>query len=157
MNKEACSSRDKAESNERAKTHLVKRSYRCGGWFEFNRRCFYYIAKPMSWARAEKNCMSLGGHLASVHNFMEYHELQRVILTGSHEYKETWIGGSDAQEENHWIWSDGSTFHYTNWCPGEPNNGGGHQHCLQMNHGGGKCWDDLECRGQRPSICAKKM
>ncbi|XP_030608893.1 ladderlectin-like [Archocentrus centrarchus] len=141
-----------------AKTHLVKRSVRCGaGWSEFNRRCFYYIPKPLSWAKAEKNCMSLGGHLASVHNFMEYHELQRLILSASHEYKETWIGGTDAQEENQWFWSDGTTFHYTKWCSGEPNNSGGRQHCLRMNHGGEKCWDDFGCYAQKPSVCTKNM
>ncbi|XP_030609867.1 ladderlectin-like [Archocentrus centrarchus] len=147
----------KAESNERAKTHLIKRSVGCGGWFEFNRRCFYFIPKPMSWALAERNCMSLGGHLASVHNFMEYHELQRLILHHGYEYQETWIGGSDAHQKGHWIWSDGSMFYYTNWCPGEPNNAGGHQHCLQMNYSGRKCWDDLSCYDQRPSVCAKNM
>uniref|UniRef100_A0A3Q0SZJ6 C-type lectin domain-containing protein n=1 Tax=Amphilophus citrinellus TaxID=61819 RepID=A0A3Q0SZJ6_AMPCI len=141
-----------------AKTYLIKRSLRCGrGWFQFNGRCFYYIPKPTSWAVAEKNCMSLGGHLASVHNFMEYHKLQSLILRVSHDYKETWIGGSDAQQEGHWIWSDGTIFHYTNWCPGEPNNLSGQQNCLQMNHSGGKCWDDLSCYNELPSVCAKNM
>ncbi|XP_030609445.1 ladderlectin-like [Archocentrus centrarchus] len=141
-----------------AQAHLVKRSLRCGGgWLEFNRHCFYYIAKPMPWARAEKNCISLGGHLASVHNFSEYHEIQRLILSGSHEYKETWIGGTDAQEDSYWFWSDGSTFPYTDWCPGEPNNHKGPQQCLKVNHGAGKCWDDVGCHIKRPSVCAKNM
>uniref|UniRef100_A0A3Q0SL71 C-type lectin domain-containing protein n=1 Tax=Amphilophus citrinellus TaxID=61819 RepID=A0A3Q0SL71_AMPCI len=136
-------------------THLIKRSVRCGGWFEFNRRCFYYIAKPMSWGNAERNCMSLGGHLASVHNFMEYHELQRLILHHSHEYKETWIGGSDAHQEGHWIWSDGTMFHYSNWCPGEPNNGGGHQHCLQMNFSGTMVTTVDDCSKLFSCICMR--
>ncbi|XP_030608954.1 ladderlectin-like isoform X2 [Archocentrus centrarchus] len=137
---------------------LVKRSSKCDdGWTQFNGRYFYYVAEPMTWDKAEANCVSLGGHLASVHNAMEYCRLQRLILSATHEEKETWIGGCDAQEESHWIWSDGTIFHFNNWCPGEPNNQGSYQHCLQMNYGVEKCFDDFECHGQRPSVCAKNM
>ncbi|XP_030609440.1 type-2 ice-structuring protein-like [Archocentrus centrarchus] len=154
----AGSAETKAESNERAKTHLVKRSSKCDdGWIQFNGRCFYYVAEPMTWDKAEANCVSLGGHLASVHNFMEYCRLERLILSISHEEKETWLGGTDAQKEGHWIWSDGTTFQYTNWCPREPNNKGGHQHCLEINYSDGKCWDDVGCNVKRPSVCAKNM
>ncbi|XP_030609468.1 type-2 ice-structuring protein-like [Archocentrus centrarchus] len=150
----------KAESNERdtATTHLIERSSGCDdGWSEFNRRCFYHVSERMTWSVAEKNCISLGGHLASVHNILEYHELQRLILSGSHQYIETWIGGYDTQGINHWFWSDGTTVHFTNWCPAEPDNYGGHQHCLQMNYGVGNCWDDTECYALKPSVCAKNM
>ncbi|KAM4713877.1 C-type mannose receptor 2-like [Anableps anableps] len=120
-----------------AKSDLVKRSTFCSrGWTGFNGRCFRYIPKPMSWARAEKNCESMKANLASVHNIEDYHEIQSLIMTASHEYKETWIGGTDAQEENQWFWSDGTPFHYINWCPGEPNNHKRQQHCLRINHGG---------------------
>ncbi|XP_008401454.2 galactose-specific lectin nattectin-like [Poecilia reticulata] len=141
-----------------AKSDLVKRSTDCPrAWTGFNGRCFRYIPKPMSWARAEKNCHSMKANLASVHDMEEYHEIQRLIMTASHEYKETWIGGTDAQEENHWFWIDGTPFLYTNWCPGEPNNHRRQkQDCLHMNHGGQKCWDDFQCYLQRPSVCAKK-
>uniref|UniRef100_A0A3Q2DBB6 Ladderlectin-like n=1 Tax=Cyprinodon variegatus TaxID=28743 RepID=A0A3Q2DBB6_CYPVA len=82
-----------------AKSDLVKRSARCSrGWTPLNGRCFRYIPRPMSWAKAERNCVSMRGNLASVHDIEEYHEIQRLIMTSSHEYKETWIGGTDAQE-----------------------------------------------------------
>ncbi|XP_015257804.1 PREDICTED: type-2 ice-structuring protein-like [Cyprinodon variegatus] len=138
----------------------VKRSVQCShGWTPLNGRCFRYIPRPMSWAKAEKNCLSMRGNLASVHDIEEYHEIQRLILTSGHEYKQTWIGGTDAQEENQWFWSDGTPFHFTNWCSGEPSNTWnihGNQHCLQMNYGYRKCWDDLQCSYPRPSLCAIK-
>ncbi|XP_024143278.2 ladderlectin-like, partial [Oryzias melastigma] len=103
------------------------------------------------------NCRSMGGNLASVHSIDEYHEIQTLIMSATHEPKKIWIGGSNAQEDDVWLWSDGSTFRYTNWCSGEPNNRRKRQHCLQMNHSSGKCWDDVECWSERPYICAKKI
>ncbi|XP_039678954.1 ladderlectin-like [Perca fluviatilis] len=98
----------------------------------------------------------MGGNLASVHNILEYQELQRLIKANSHEDKVTWIGGTDAQEEKKWLWSDGTPFNYSTWCGGEHNNLGGRQNCLQINVGAQKCWDDMPCDSQRPSVCAKK-
>ncbi|XP_018517506.1 galactose-specific lectin nattectin [Lates calcarifer] len=140
------------------KSLLVKRAASCPPrWSEYNGRCFSYIPRAMTWAKAEKNCLSMNANLASVHNLEEYHEIQRVIMTTSYEYKESWLGGSDAQEEGVWLWSDGSRFDYLNWCPGQPDNRYGGQNCLQMNFGGEKCWDDTACNIRRPFVCAKKI
>ncbi|XP_014877062.1 type-2 ice-structuring protein-like isoform X1 [Poecilia latipinna] len=126
------------------------------GWTLINNRCFQYVANNMTWAEAERNCLTLGANLASVHNSNEYNQIQTLIFTASHESKEVWIGGSNAQEDNIWLWSDGSPMSYTNWCRGQPDNTRGMQRCLQMNYSGGKCWDDFSCRGPKPSVCAKK-
>ncbi|XP_028419717.1 type-2 ice-structuring protein-like [Perca flavescens] len=138
---------------------LVKRGTRGGcsrGWTRLNGRCFIYVPSPMTWVKAEKNCVSMGGNLVSVHNIMEYDELQKLIKAKSHEDKLTWIGGSDAVEKSQWLWSDGTPFHFTHWCRGEPNNLWGWQNCLQMNFGAQKCWDDMQCSHDRPSVCVKK-
>ncbi|XP_014831467.1 PREDICTED: galactose-specific lectin nattectin-like [Poecilia mexicana] len=127
------------------------------GWTKIYGRCFRYVARPMTWANAEKNCLSMGANLASVRNAYEYRRIQALIRAASRNSREAWLGGSDAQQEKTWLWSDGSPMRYTNWCPGEPNNGGGSQHCLQMNYSGGKCWDDLWCNHSRPSVCAKRL
>ncbi|XP_005462756.2 ladderlectin [Oreochromis niloticus] len=108
----------------------------------------------MTWARAERNCLSMGANLASVRSSSEYQVVQS--LTGRHGYPETWIGGTDAPQEGIWLWSDGTSFHFSAWCRGEPNNLG-NQHCIQMNFEGSKCWDDLQCDEHLPSVCAKKV
>ncbi|XP_035849575.1 zinc finger protein 638 [Sander lucioperca] len=64
---------------------------------------------------------------------------------------------SQSEEKDVWLWSDSSLFSYQNWCPGQPNNHHGSQHCLQMNFGGGKCWDDVRCSVRRPFVCSKKI
>ncbi|XP_059210792.1 ladderlectin-like [Centropristis striata] len=140
------------------KSHLVKRSTSCSGrWTNINGRCFHYFPAPMTWAKAERNCQSMGGNLASVHDVQEYHGVQSLIKTATYQSKEAWIGASDAQEEGVWLWTDGSRFSYTNWCPGEPNNWRGRQHCIQINFGADKCWDDVGCGASRPFVCSKKM
>ncbi|RVE60774.1 hypothetical protein OJAV_G00184850 [Oryzias javanicus] len=129
---------------------------RCGhGWTWINNRCFRLMPAAKSWAQAERSCISMRANLASVHSIEEYHEIQS--LTAASEYKETWIGGYDCQENGVWFWSDGSPFHFTNWCPGQPDNLGRNQNCLQMNFSPAKCWDDATCTDHLPYICAKKM
>ncbi|XP_047436298.1 ladderlectin-like [Mugil cephalus] len=140
-----------------ADAKIIKRCTHCPGWSEYNGRCFIFIPTPMTWARAERNCQSLGGNLASVHDVFEYQAIQKVIWSSTHAYPETWIGGSDAEEDGLWLWSDGTPFHYSNWCDGEPNNYQGPQNCIKINFRASKCWDDLKCVEPRPSVCSKKI
>lgn len=56
-------------------------------------RCCSLLSSPL-----KKNCLVMGANLASVHSSTEYHGIQHLIVTASHDYQETWIGGSDAQE-----------------------------------------------------------
>ncbi|XP_054912188.1 type-2 ice-structuring protein-like [Poeciliopsis prolifica] len=132
------------------------RTYCPHGWRLIHGRCFKYVPRRMTWAKAERNCISMGGNLASVHSSDEYHGIQGLILQVTHEMREAWIGGTDAAEENHWHWSDGTLMTFTYWCPGEPNNHAYHQHCMQMNFSGEKCWDDYRCTVRLPSVCVLK-
>ncbi|XP_042566661.1 ladderlectin-like [Clupea harengus] len=104
------------------------------GWQQYGERCFRFIDTARTWAEAE------GGNLASVHSLSEYNFIQGLIVTLTHGTPLTWIGGSDAQQERLWLWSDGSRFGaFLHWGPGEPNNAGGAEHCLHMNNGGEWC------------------
>ncbi|XP_035985648.1 ladderlectin [Fundulus heteroclitus] len=144
-------------STDPEEVDLVQRSSCPPGWSPINNRCFRYVSKPMTWARAERHCLSMGANLASVHDTNEYHQVQSVIKMATYKSDETWIGGTNAQETSIWLWSDGSRLHYTNWCHGEPNNYKGRQYCLVMNYSGEKCWDDQDCSTRLPSVCAKDV
>ncbi|XP_034532682.1 C-type lectin domain family 4 member F-like [Notolabrus celidotus] len=122
------------------------------GWSRIGQRYFRYITRPLTWAEAERNCISLGGHLASVHSFQEYH-LIRTQITPSGDVQ-AWIGGSDIQMEGVWQWSDGSRLFFVFWCPGQPDNKR-NQDCLQINFSDYKCWDDLQCESHLPSVCSR--
>ncbi|XP_035985193.1 ladderlectin-like [Fundulus heteroclitus] len=144
-------------STDPEEVDLVQRSTCPHGWFAINNRCFRYVSRPMSWTTAERRCLSMGANLASVHDRSEYRQVQSLIRRATRRSGRAWIGGSNAQETSVWLWSDGSPLRYTNWCPREPNNWRNNQHCLQMNHSGGKCWDDLDCSVRLPSVCAKEV
>ncbi|KAK5607004.1 hypothetical protein CRENBAI_010277 [Crenichthys baileyi] len=145
-------------SADEEEVDLLQRSNPCpSGWTQINSRCFKYVPRPLSWDGAEKNCLSMGANLASVQDMNEYHQIKSVISMASSGSKETWIGGTNVQELNIWLWTDGSPFSYTHWCPGEPSNFQGNQRCLQMNYSAQKCWDDLNCSEKLPSVCGKKV
>uniref|UniRef100_UPI0037E8953D type-2 ice-structuring protein-like n=1 Tax=Semicossyphus pulcher TaxID=241346 RepID=UPI0037E8953D len=144
----------KAAQDQGGERDLVKRT---NVWVKINGRLFRYFPTSVTWAEAEKNCQSAGGNLASVHSVDEYHAIQILILRSSHAHNAAWIGGTDAHHEGVWLWTDGSRFTYTNWCQGEPYNARWKQHCLQMNYGSAKCWDDYWCTSRRPFVCAKKI
>ncbi|XP_014831714.1 PREDICTED: galactose-specific lectin nattectin-like isoform X3 [Poecilia mexicana] len=135
----------------------IQTSITCpSGWTPINSRCFLYVPNDMTWANAEKNCLSKGANLASVHNAYEYHQVQNLIAAAGHGSKKAWIGGTD-EEEGTWLWSDGSPMIYTNWCPWQPDNWKNSQHCLQINYSDEKCWDDSWCDFRRPSVCTRTV
>ncbi|XP_034713200.1 ladderlectin-like [Etheostoma cragini] len=90
-----------ADKDQTGDVNLVKKGtgQGCSGaWSKSNDRCLLYVPRPMTWAKAEKHCESLGGHLASVRSLDEYHKIQMMMITAHHGYEEAWIGGTDAQE-----------------------------------------------------------
>ncbi|XP_059192277.1 ladderlectin-like [Centropristis striata] len=126
-------------------------------WSEFNGRCFNYVGTERSWTDAEKNCQSMKGNLASVHNDEEFGFLQGMMAEDNSTNPDIWIGGSNCQQDKTWLWSNGQVFFYSNWCDGKPDNEGGSQHCLGMNSTDGSCWNDLDCSSKLPSVCAVSL
>uniref|UniRef100_A0A6Q2WUQ8 C-type lectin domain-containing protein n=1 Tax=Esox lucius TaxID=8010 RepID=A0A6Q2WUQ8_ESOLU len=49
------------------------------GWHGHGTHCYHYIPFKASWHHAERNCLLLGGNLASVHGPHQYHFLLSVI------------------------------------------------------------------------------
>uniref|UniRef100_A0A3P8XPD1 C-type lectin domain-containing protein n=1 Tax=Esox lucius TaxID=8010 RepID=A0A3P8XPD1_ESOLU len=143
-------------------THPVQSSdwYKYGcplGWNTYGSRCFKYVKAKRSWADSALNCMALGGSLASVHSLLEYKFIQALILETTGKLPSTWLGGYDAVVEGRWMWSDGSSFDYTNWNTGEPNDAGVGEDCLQMDASQEKSWFDVPCKYAFASLCSRRM
>ncbi|XP_053706038.1 galactose-specific lectin nattectin-like [Synchiropus splendidus] len=125
------------------------------GWTQFGERCFMYQAAPKDWADAETHCLNAGGNLVSYHSQAEYDFIIGMIrrITGTNQ--RIWAGGQDTAKVNVWMWSNGHKFNYANWGPGEPNNGGRTEHCMELN------WrnkpNDHQCYHKKPFMCAMDL
>nr|AAI50375.1 Zgc:171670 protein [Danio rerio] len=120
------------------------------GWSGSGSRCFRFFSRSVNWVTAERNCQSLGGNLASVHDQVE-NDFLLTLVPGS---TRCWIGGHDGEQDGQWLWSDGSVYGYTNWCSGEPS--GGSEHCLEINWTSNRCWNDQGCSTRMGYLCAKR-
>ncbi|XP_062276714.1 type-2 ice-structuring protein-like [Scomber scombrus] len=125
-------------------------------WTEYDGHCFQYVARNLSWAEAQKNCQSLNANLASIHSLEEYQSIQGLIMEITTQDTNTWIGGSNCEEEDDWFWADNTPFEYKTWCEGDPHGFKKGQCCLQINYGDNKCWHDTKCSTSLPSMCVKK-
>jgi hypothetical protein len=64
-----------------------------------------------------------------------------------------WTGMTDYADEGQWSWADGSTVSYTNWAPGEPNNFGNDEDCMELGYYADGKWNDNGCSAQHPFMC----
>ncbi|XP_026337065.2 low affinity immunoglobulin epsilon Fc receptor isoform X3 [Ursus arctos] len=107
-------------------------------WVNFQRKCYYFGKDPKKWIQARFACSKLQGRLVSIHS-----EEEQDFLAKRANRKGTWIGLRDLDREGEFIWMDKDPLNYSNWRPGEPNNGGQGEDCVMM-QGSGQ-WNDAFC------------
>uniref|UniRef100_A0A3Q0S6D8 C-type lectin domain-containing protein n=1 Tax=Amphilophus citrinellus TaxID=61819 RepID=A0A3Q0S6D8_AMPCI len=66
------------------------------GWFQFGHQCFSFISSAKTWIEAQIFCQFDGGNLASIHSYEENRFVQTLTRGNTHDFPETWIGGTDA-------------------------------------------------------------
>lgn len=96
-------------------------------------------------------CVSMGGHLASIHDSATQNFLVSTafgIVSG-----EWWIGGSDEAFEGHFSWTDHTPFDVVFWDDGEPNNAGGNENCVHLASWANGRWNDIPCEPALPYVC----
>ncbi|KAK7156661.1 hypothetical protein R3I94_006641 [Phoxinus phoxinus] len=123
-------------------------------WIEFGHHCYKYFSQLTNWITAERNCQSHGANLASVHNKLENDFLLSRLPSSS---TRSWVGAHDGVQEGEWLWSDGTKFFYTNWCPGEPSNSHGSENCLEINWTYSHCWNNAPCSNSKSYVCVKDL
>ncbi|XP_010863392.2 galactose-specific lectin nattectin-like [Esox lucius] len=127
------------------------------GWHAHGPKCYVYVPFKTTWPDAERNCLILGGNLASVHGPHQYRFLLSVIEKSGKKDQRTWVGANDAIQEGLWLWSDGSRFKYHNWSEGQPSNYKGQEHCMEMNYGADRGQNDAPCWYEFAFLCARKL
>jgi hypothetical protein len=97
----------------------------------------YFLTSAGTWAEAEAEAVSHGGHLVSVNDAAEQ-DFINGMLSGS-----TWIGFTD-EGSSSWEWVSGDPVTYENWSALEPN-GGVSENCGVSEEAWGGLWNDLPC------------
>ena len=77
----------------------------------YNGHYYKLFEMSLSWSEAEEYCKGIGGHLVSVNSEQEQTFIESISQVSSKI--NIWIGGFKNGES--WMWTDGSTFEYTNW------------------------------------------
>jgi hypothetical protein len=87
------------------------------------------VCEKTTWHEAKKACEARGGHLVTIASKEENDFLATLgsELTIS-AMGFLWMGCTDEAKEGDWRWVDGRKVEYSQWYPGEPNNGGGREH-----------------------------
>lgn len=117
------------------------------GWQEWNQACYKVSNGMTTFANASASCQQHGANLASIHSAQE-NEFVRNFSSG----KDVFIGLSDAKIEGTFVWSDESTFAYTNWEIGEPDNDYGVGDCVILVAANAK-WNDTPCSMWNEYVC----
>ena len=81
-----------------------------------------------SWTEASDACINEGNgyQIASIHSEREnafvYTMIEELLYGDTEAQKRYWFGATDLDTEGTWGFSDGTSWDYTNWKDGEPNN-----------------------------------
>jgi hypothetical protein len=111
---------------------------------------YAYCFRNKSYAAAEADCVTQGGHLVSIHTQAQQDQIATAIALIADT---PWIIGlSDAAKEGTYAWSDGSSLNFQPWADGQPNDGSGNDDCIQLVSPTWK-WNDRNCDTELPYVC----
>ena len=115
-------------------------------------RNFVFAPEELTWTEHNEYAMASGGQLASVTNAEENEQVTRIAGGNA-----VWIGGIRTGSGNgpgadHWHWSDGRPWTYTNWHPGEPNNSGGGENRVHLGLQAPGTWNDVNEGWRGPAV-----
>ncbi|XP_008823002.1 C-type lectin domain family 4 member K [Nannospalax galili] len=122
------------------------------GWKYFKENFYYFSHTPKTWYSAEQFCISRKAHLTSVTSESEQEFLYKTTDGLPH-----WIGLTKAGSEGNWYWVDETPFNKQQsgrfWIPGEPNNVGNNEHCVNIRVSSLQSWNDASCDDKLLFIC----
>uniref|UniRef100_A0A0B6ZT36 C-type lectin domain-containing protein n=1 Tax=Arion vulgaris TaxID=1028688 RepID=A0A0B6ZT36_9EUPU len=125
------------------------------GWAAYEGYCYGFFVEDVSWLLASANCDLFGARLAEIDSKQRETWLSQQLVVK--KLPVAWIGLSSRLHPGVWQWtpSNRDVSRYVNWIPGEPNNYGNNEQCVELKSTGG--WNDLNCLTARKFICEKKL
>ncbi|EZA56438.1 hypothetical protein DMN91_009740 [Ooceraea biroi] len=119
-----------------------------------------------TWNEARKACNEEGGHLAIINSMAEERVLVEMFnrsgsFKGAATQEEAFLGLHDLYKEGEWVTVLGDSLAktgYSKWSErwgGQPDNGGGKQHCGSLVKDGSM--DDVACEIMLPFFCELPM
>ena len=87
------------------------------------------VGQAMTWEEAQAWCEDHGGYLATISNREEWQTVQGLMQDSGYEI--FWLGAHRNSQSN-FVWVDGTSFSFTQFASGEPNNDGGSEDYLAV-------------------------
>jgi hypothetical protein len=112
---------------------------------------YLFCTSTASWSAGSTYCREWGAELVGINDATENTWVVNTAYGLSRS--QWWTGGTDAAVEGTWRWRDGTTWSYTNWAAGEPNDSGTGEDCLQLGRWLDYTWNDEPCSAAYRWIC----
>uniref|UniRef100_A0A914PMP4 C-type lectin domain-containing protein n=1 Tax=Panagrolaimus davidi TaxID=227884 RepID=A0A914PMP4_9BILA len=118
--------------------------------------CYKFVENKTNWFGSDQYCLGIGGSLTSVHDMIENMYISGEAGTIFHDSTSSdfWIGANNILSPGKWSWVDNSTFDFTDWDNGQPQNTTGTV-CVASNLNGAK-WLSADCFKVKPFVCLVK-
>ncbi|KAL9703180.1 hypothetical protein quinque_006698 [Culex quinquefasciatus] len=125
---------------------------------------------PMPWDRYVVNfqqatffeawqfCQAAGLRLATVNSPADTDLLEKALAAAKAPQKGAFfIAGTNLGAKGSWLWIStnrkvGTPYGYTRWHPGQPDNSGNNEHCMEIWYVNGAFWNDYQCDKKRGYI-----
>ncbi|EDS39615.1 serine protease [Culex quinquefasciatus] len=125
---------------------------------KLKKQYFVHNNKEVTFLEAWRLCQSYGHRLATVTSEEDNELLEKAIAKSSNPKGPWYIGGTDLGSEGNFLWISTNTpvgylSGYLNYSPGQPDNAGGNENCLEIGRWGGVVWNDVPCDWRQRYIC----
>ena len=126
----------------------------CGAAFSAGDAHYCYDATPLAWGAAEAACAKRGARLAAFRSAADV-DAFRAVATARLRADRAWVGVTDEGHEGSFTNARGKRASFAPWRPGEPNNAGGRENCVEWFSSDAR-WNDVPCELPRVGLCSPR-